>query len=203
MKNKTYTITELEELTNLNRRTIHYYTKEGLIPPPEGSGGGAWYTTEHFLRLCLIRRMQRTHLKLSGIKEILDSLSTMEMQNLIELTENKNYTWDIRLLQNWLHKPDSPILPYSRPTQSLRHQAAKSRIQNTTTNKPLRKIDEKIVDHIPDKKSLHSIVDSSWKRYTISDGVEINIRSDILKNYRNIINSWIRQLRNVFKKNKP
>jgi DNA-binding transcriptional MerR regulator len=203
MKNKTYTITELEELTDLNRRTIHYYTKEGLIPAPEGSAGGAWYTTEHILRLCLIKRMQRTHLKLSGIKEILGSLSIMEMKKLVKITENQNYSWNLRSLQGWLNEPDSPILPYSRPTQSLRHQAAKSRIQNTTKNKPLRKIDKKIVDHVPDKKPPHSIVDSSWKRYTISDGVEINIRSDILKNYRKIINSWIRQLRDVFGKNKP
>ena len=30
-----YSITELEKITGLSRRTIHFYIAQGLIPPPE------------------------------------------------------------------------------------------------------------------------------------------------------------------------
>ena len=51
LNKKNYSITELEKHTGLTRRTIHYYTKEKLIPPPDGTGGGAKYGEEHLLRL--------------------------------------------------------------------------------------------------------------------------------------------------------
>jgi DNA-binding transcriptional MerR regulator len=36
-----YTVSDLESLTGINRRTIHFYVKEGVIPGPSGAGGGA------------------------------------------------------------------------------------------------------------------------------------------------------------------
>ena len=80
MNNKYYNISELEEITGLTRRTIHYYTKEKLIPPPDGIRGGAKYNNEHLLRLLLTKEMQKSHLKLSGIREALDAMKIKEME---------------------------------------------------------------------------------------------------------------------------
>ena len=91
-----YTISDLEKHTGLTRRTIHYYTKEKLIPSPDGMGGGAKYSEEHLLRLQLIKEMQKSHLKLSGIKEALDSMSIDELDKLSfkEIDTNIEISYD-------------------------------------------------------------------------------------------------------------
>jgi DNA-binding transcriptional MerR regulator len=82
---KLYSIAELERLSGLPRRTIHYYVKEGMIPPPEGQGRNARYYEEHRLRLALIQEMKAsTHLRLKGIREIIDTMSERELQQEVE-----------------------------------------------------------------------------------------------------------------------
>ena len=49
-----YSISQLEEETGQQRRTIHHYISRGLLPKAEGSGPKAYYTREHYLRLRLI-----------------------------------------------------------------------------------------------------------------------------------------------------
>jgi DNA-binding transcriptional MerR regulator len=84
-----YTITELEKLTGLNRRTIHFYTKLRIIPPPKGRAGGARYSNIHVFRLRLIKHLQPTHLKLTGIKEYLDSLQQRDLEMQFEKLERE------------------------------------------------------------------------------------------------------------------
>ena len=67
------TITELEEKSGVARRTIHFYVREGLLPAPEKPGGGARYDEEHLLRLLIIRDLQVEHYRLSAIRERLDA----------------------------------------------------------------------------------------------------------------------------------
>ena len=54
MENTTFSITELEDATKINRRTIHYYSQKKIIPPPEGKGGSAKYGLRHYYSLILI-----------------------------------------------------------------------------------------------------------------------------------------------------
>ena len=57
MENTTFSITELEDATKVNRRTIHYYSQKKIIPPPEGKGGSAKYGLRHYYSLILIKQM--------------------------------------------------------------------------------------------------------------------------------------------------
>lgn len=83
------TIQQVESHTDLPRRTIYYYIKEGLIPPPKGSRRNAMYGTEHVLRLWLIQALkEKTHLRLEGIKEILDGLSIEETRESLNRLQN-------------------------------------------------------------------------------------------------------------------
>jgi DNA-binding transcriptional MerR regulator len=63
------------------RRTIHYYVKEGLLPPPTGRGPSARYTEDHLLKLRYIQLMKEsTHLRLEGIREALEPLAGDELE---------------------------------------------------------------------------------------------------------------------------
>jgi DNA-binding transcriptional MerR regulator len=115
-----YTITELEKLTGLPRRTIHFYTKQRIIPPPKGRAGGARYSNIHVFRLRLIKHLQPTQLKLTGIKQYLDSLPQRDLETQFEKLEREA----IEKLRNRSGRADKSK---SVPTQSLLEKLAESR----------------------------------------------------------------------------
>jgi DNA-binding transcriptional MerR regulator len=82
MSEQLYTINEVEQLGRVSRRTIHFYVKEGLLPPPQGRGRSARYSEGHILRLILIGLLKSsTHLRLEGISEIIEPLSLKDMRH--------------------------------------------------------------------------------------------------------------------------
>ena len=64
-----FTIQELCDRTGFPRRTIHFYTQQGIIPPPVGSGLGARYQSEHLLKLKLIPVFRKQGLRLDDIRQ--------------------------------------------------------------------------------------------------------------------------------------
>ncbi len=99
-----YTVSQLEELTGISRRTIHFYVKEGVIAPPDGVAGGARYGEEHLLRLKLTKELQKSHLKLSGIREAMDRLSLDQMRSMLRKAKSSAKTWDNDSLERWLEE---------------------------------------------------------------------------------------------------
>jgi DNA-binding transcriptional MerR regulator len=69
--NKTYTISDLQEITGYSRRTIRYYVQEGLLDPPAGRGRGGFYFDSHLERLRQIKALQEKGLKLFQIQGFL------------------------------------------------------------------------------------------------------------------------------------
>jgi DNA-binding transcriptional MerR regulator len=78
-----YTIAELSELAGVNRRNIHFYVQQGLLPPPEGAGLGARYTDQHLLRLRAIPVLRNRGLRLDEIRERLAGLDISAVQALL------------------------------------------------------------------------------------------------------------------------
>lgn len=70
VKEKTYTIDKLSELTGYSRRTIRYYIQEGLLKPPAGRGRGGFYYDSHLHKLQEIRAQQEQGIKLAAIQEL-------------------------------------------------------------------------------------------------------------------------------------
>ncbi len=69
-------------MSGLPRRTIHFYVAEGLLPPPDGRGRSARYSTEHLIRLELIQILRETtQLRLEGIREMLAPLTVEELSD--------------------------------------------------------------------------------------------------------------------------
>ena len=86
MKEKTYNLRELGREAGVTERTVRYYIKEGLLPPPQGSGPFSRYGYEHWLRLQFIKRLKDEYLPLREIKNLLDSRSTWELDELARQT---------------------------------------------------------------------------------------------------------------------
>ena len=74
-----YTIQELCDSTGVARRTIHFYTQQEIIPPPEGAGLSTRYQEIHVVRLKLIPFLRQEGLRLDQIR------SYFKKQDLVEL----------------------------------------------------------------------------------------------------------------------
>jgi DNA-binding transcriptional MerR regulator len=73
MKNQTYTIEQLCELTGFSRRTIRYYVQEGIIAPPAGRGRGGFYYDSHLAILMKIKELQGSGFRLAEIRGLLEA----------------------------------------------------------------------------------------------------------------------------------
>ncbi|HYF62399.1 MAG TPA: helix-turn-helix domain-containing protein [Herpetosiphonaceae bacterium] len=82
-----YTITELSALSGVNRRNIHFYIQQGLLPPADGAGLGARYTDEHLLRLRAIPVLRDRGLRLDAIREQLAGLDPAAVQSILAQPE--------------------------------------------------------------------------------------------------------------------
>ena len=77
--NEEFTIQELCDQTGLPRRTIHFYTQQGILPPPRSSGLGTRYQPEHLLRLKLIPMLRNQGLRLDDIRKMFQNSSSSEL----------------------------------------------------------------------------------------------------------------------------
>ena len=64
-----YTIADLEAASGVNRRNIHFYVQQGVLPPPSGAGLAARYDDEHLLRLRAIPLLRNRGLRLDEIRD--------------------------------------------------------------------------------------------------------------------------------------
>lgn len=74
-KKKFMRMSELAEVTKVSAQTIHFYLREGLLPPPVKTAPNmAYYGPEHVEEILLIKELQeKRYLPLSVIKHVLDA----------------------------------------------------------------------------------------------------------------------------------
>jgi AcrR family transcriptional regulator len=64
-----YRINELEKLSGVSRRNVHFYLEQGLLPPPQRTGRTmAYYNATHVAALKYIRAARARHTPLFAIK---------------------------------------------------------------------------------------------------------------------------------------
>lgn len=67
----------------LSRETIHFYLREGLLPPPEKVNARvAYFDAGHLARLRLIKRLQQAHLPLAVIREQLTAIENWSAEEI-------------------------------------------------------------------------------------------------------------------------
>jgi DNA-binding transcriptional MerR regulator len=78
-------IGELARASGVRRETIHFYLREGLLPPPDKVNARvAYFDAGHLARLQLIKELQRAHLPLAVIREQLDGFHGLSPEALID-----------------------------------------------------------------------------------------------------------------------
>lgn len=68
-----YGIQELADLGGVTRRTVRYYVRLGLLPPPLGTGRGKHYSQEHVDALVQVRELQEQGVSLTEIGEQMEA----------------------------------------------------------------------------------------------------------------------------------
>ena len=170
-----YTITQLEEKTGLLRRTIHFYVKERLLPPPAGRGVGAKYDEEHLLRLGVICVL-RNKLSLDGIREALKKMDVPAMRVFLSNAEAGRKEWDTESIGKLVG------IEQSRPKNiSFANLGASS--DDTPGN---------LLSALPVRSA--AIVDA-WQRITVAEGVEINLSVNLTESSRRAVLEMAEALR--------
>jgi len=62
------TLDELTKRVGMSVRNVRFYTTRGLVPPPIRRGRSGYYSTEHLVRLELVRELQAHGFTLSAIE---------------------------------------------------------------------------------------------------------------------------------------
>lgn len=87
MPDDPYGLADLARLAGVTPRTVRYYVAQGLLPSPESAGPATRYGEGHLARLRLIRRLQRDHLPLAGIRARLEKMDDAAVTAALELAE--------------------------------------------------------------------------------------------------------------------
>ena len=153
MESKLYSMAELERLSGVKRRIIHFYVKERVISPPIGTKGIAKYTERQLLSLQLIKHLKKSHLKLLGIKETLEALSVEEMRSMLEKAEQND---------------DTPGTPPDKNHRYLR-----------------------------ELKRNPAVNQTSWERFEIVKGLELNVSNDVMEKLGSRLFQWIEYLKKI------
>jgi DNA-binding transcriptional MerR regulator len=84
-----FSIQDLSDKTGVPRRTIHFYTQQGILPPPLGAGLAAKYDETHLLRLQLIPVLRSEGLRLDQIRERFQEMNPADLSDLFRRSQAK------------------------------------------------------------------------------------------------------------------
>jgi len=182
METKTYLISELEQLTGLPRRTIHFYVQKGLVPAPSSKGGPARYPEESLLRLQMIRLLQGSHLKLDGIREALDGMDASQMRQMVTQAESGHKEWDVETLKKWVN---------SEPVSKPKAVAGNISFASIGNIEPVKE-NHNLLSSIKRQPAKSAV---KWERHCIEDGIELNIREDLSFRAQQLVQALLRELK--------
>lgn len=78
-------IGEFARAAGVSRETIHFYLREGLLPPPEKMNARvAYFGASHLAHIRLIKQLQQVHLPLAAIKEHLKYVQGHSVEDINE-----------------------------------------------------------------------------------------------------------------------
>lgn len=186
-----FDIKELSERSGATPRTVHFYVQQGLLPPAGSPGPGARYGEGHVSRLKLIRLLQRQHLPLAEIARRLRGLSDEQVRELLHETKERRASETgsaLDYIRNVLgdqstrnsHAPVRPALSVAdgAPDGVGMHPRPRSRA--------------------PEAAPAPEAARSQWERYTLMDGIELNIRRPLARTEQRLLTRLLDAARKIF-----
>jgi len=166
-----YQLEELAELAGVTARTIRYYIQQGLVPSP-GSGAGVRYTDTHLLRLRAIKQLQRSHLPLNVIRQQLEALDEVALQDLV-----------------------SPKSPEGSALDYVRRALSRDSIVVAQDERPAAGKDA-VAASIPG--ATPTVARSQWDRITLAPAIELHVRRPLDRESNRRIERLIELARRIF-----
>ncbi|MCK9266353.1 MerR family transcriptional regulator [bacterium] len=141
-----------------DERTVRYYINEGLVDKPyEVSESSSRFTYRHLLQILIIKHLQAQYLSLNKIKDMIKDMEEERMEELIISGQN-GYSEYSRL-----------VSPMDRKQKFLNENKIEAIFREKVSFKKV-------------KEELK--VSQEWLRVVVKEGVELNIRTDIIKGSR-------------------
>jgi DNA-binding transcriptional MerR regulator len=187
---------DLVQLSGLSLRTLRYYIQEGLLQGPDTRGKFAHYSQQHLERIELIQRLKNLHLPLQEIRRLLENMTPDEIKLMRQYQENFNRNLGISVTdevkQPSITETGTSALEY---IQNL----SKAQGNISTSARPPVMVPLQRKLPIPDRstieisKNLAGPVSEqgTWRRIVISDGVELNLREDVVLDNEFIVRKLI------------
>ena len=188
-----FDIKELSERSKTTPRTVHFYVQQGLLPPAGSPGPGARYGEGHVARLKLIRLLQKQHLPLAEIAKRLKGLTDDQVRELLDETKARRasqggsaleYIRNVLQDQSATHSGAPDIPAFLRGDRSALHArlsgvvpAASPAAGAAPPTEPSR---------------------SQWERYTLTDGVELNVRRPLARTEQRMLTRLLEAARKIF-----
>ena len=108
-------------------------------------------------------------------------------------------SWDLDSIENWLID-SSEVETADKNSMNYRIEENISENRNYSFlnlgNRQSKKKKTRNVSYLKDLKRA-TVPDASWERFSVLDGVEINVRSDIMQKYGTIVKNWIEYLKKL------
>ena len=176
---QTLTIEELAERVDIPVRTIRFYIAEGLLPGPGARGKAASYSSEHLLRLRLIRRLAEQRVPLAEMREMLARLSVEDAEALLAEEEERAVQREQaaqapsprEYLATLLQQAQAARLPAAQPAPAPLKKAAEASAR--VAPRPV----------IPVPRQPNDV----WQRWELAPGVELYVRVDVADQQRPLL----------------
>jgi DNA-binding transcriptional MerR regulator len=194
-----FDIKELSQRSGATPRTVHFYVQQGLLPPAGSTGPGARYGEGHLSRLKLIRLLQKQHLPLAEIARRLKGLSGEQVRDLLLETKARRSSQGgsaLEYIRSVLADPSAKRTeaPLNVPAFLRRDGGAMHARLSSPASTPA------VPGALPAPDAAPPIEPSrsQWDRYTLTDGIELNVRRPLARTEQRMLARLLDAARKIF-----
>lgn len=197
------TLETLANISGLPIRTLRFYIQKGLLPGPDSRGKNASYSESHIERLALIKDLKDKFLPLQEIKALLDGMSDEDIHDMLAKQVKQSSKMELYSMSaptgRELDKDSLSALDYIKALDQTHemiqsvHDSRSSSNQQTKT----RQLNER-VELFQNRLSNQVFKEESWRKYILTEGVELNVQANRDKDLKSKILQLIEFSRNLF-----
>lgn len=197
------TLETLANISGLPIRTLRFYIQKGLLPGPDSRGKNASYSESHIERLALIKDLKDKFLPLQEIKALLDGMSDEDIHGMLAKQVKQSSKMELHSMSaptgRELDKDSLSALDYIKAldkTHEMIQSVHDSRSSSNQQTKP-RQLNER-VELFQNRLSNQVFKEESWRKYILTEGVELNVQANRDKDLKSKILQLIEFSRNLF-----